>query len=193
MDATAAVGTHRWLGVSLEGWLTIAAIILGPILALCAQRALDFLREKRHRKLRVFRELMVTRYIRLSPRHVEALNAVPMEFKNLGKEKKVLDAWKEYLDHLGTDATIDLNAWTLRGSDLLADLLFEMSDLLGYDFEKLRIKREAYVPKLFIDMEAEQHMLRKQLLELTDGTGKRKLPIAKFEQEFPDVKLPDGK
>jgi hypothetical protein len=188
MDAPIAAETHNWLGISLEAWLTIAAIILGPILALFAQRVLDWIREKRNRKLRLFRELMVTRYMRLSPRHVEALNMVPLEFKDEGEEKKVLDAWKEYLDHLGTDSTQDTNAWAKTGFDLLVDLLFEMSKALGYDFEKLRIKKEAYSPKLFADVEAEWHTLRKQLVELTDGTGRRKLPIAAFEQTFPDVK-----
>jgi hypothetical protein len=188
MDAPNAIETHKWLGISLEAWLTIVAIILGPILALFAQRALDWIREKKNRKLRLFRELMVTRYMRLSPRHVEALNMVPLEFKDEGGEKKVLDAWKEYLDHLGTDSSQDVNAWGKKGFDLLVDLLFEMSSSLGYDFEKLRIKKEMYSPKLFADVEAEWHTLRKQLVELTDGTGRRKLPIAAFEQSFPDVK-----
>lgn len=177
------------LGISLESWLTITAIVLGPILALGAQRRLDSMRERRERQVRVFRELMITRYIRLSPRHVEALNAVPMEFGNSGKQKKVLDRWKEYLDHLGTDSSKDPSAWSLRGFDLLVDLLFDMSQCLGYDFEKLRIKREAYMPQLFADIEAQQHALRKQLLELTDGTGRRKLAVAVFEQKFPDLAL----
>jgi hypothetical protein len=189
MDAPTAAPaeTHRLLE-----WLTLLAIVVGPMLALFAQRALDWMREKSNRKLRLFRELMVTRYMRLSPRHVEALNMVPLEFKDKGKEKAVLDAWKEYLDHLGTDSTVDTNAWAKTGFDLLVDLLFEMSKALGYDFEKLRIKKEAYSPKLFADVEAEWHTLRKQLVELTDGTGRRKLPIATFEQDFPDVKPPEG-
>ena len=187
MATSALVGTYGWLGIPLESWLTMVAIILGPIFALWAQRKLDSMRERRERQVRVFRELMITRYIRLSPRHVEALNAVPMEFGNSGKQKKVLDRWKEYLDHLGTDSTKDPNAWSLKGFDLLVDLLFDMSQCLGYDFEKLRIKREAYMPQLFADIEAQQHALRKQLLELTDGTGRRKLPVAVFEQKFPDL------
>jgi hypothetical protein len=189
MDAP-VVEAHKLLGISLESWLTILAIIVGPMLALFAQRALDWLRERRNRKVRLFRELMVTRYMRLSLRHVEALNMVPLEFKDEGDEKKVLDAWKEYLDHLGTDATIDGNAWGKAGFGLLVDLLFEMSKALNYDFEKLRIRKEAYSPKLFADVEAEWHTLRKQLVELTDGTGRRKLPVASFEQPFPDLKPP---
>jgi hypothetical protein len=42
-------------------------------------------------------------------------------------------------------------------------------------------------------LEQEQSTLRKQLLELTDGTGRRKLPVATFGQDFPDVKLPGAK
>ncbi len=32
-----------------------------------------------------------------------------------------------------------------------------------------------------------QHSLRRQLLELLDGSGRRKIPIAAFEQKFPDL------
>ena len=110
-----------------------------------------------------------------------------MEFEDTGKQKRVLDHWKEYLDHLGTDSTKDPSGWSSKGFELLVDLLFEMSVCLGYDFEKLRIKREAYLPQMFADIEAQQHALRRQLLELTDGTGRRKLPVALFEQRFPDL------
>jgi len=193
MDAPTAVEAHKWLGITLEGWLTIAAVILGPILALYAQRWLDDFRERRERQVRVFRELMITRSTRLSPRHVEALNVVPLEFENKGKEKKVLVAWKAYLDHLGTDSSKDLPAWVKTGIGLLIDLLHEMSQCLGYTFEKLSIEKEIYLPQLFNTLEQEQNTLRQRLLELMDGTGRRKLPIATFEQGFPDVKLPDGK
>jgi hypothetical protein len=46
---------------------------------------------------------------------------------------------------------------------------------------------------MFADVETEQHALRKQLVELTDGSGRRKLPVATFEQAFPDVKPPEVK
>jgi len=193
MPTPPPIEVHTLLGISLEGWLTIAAVILGPILALAAQRWLDNFREQRQRKVRVFRELMITRSIRLSPRHVEALNAVPLEFENKGKEKKVLATWRAYLDHLGTDSTKDLPLWMKTGTGLLIDMLHEMSQVLGYTFEKLSIEKEIYLPQLFNTIEQEQTDLRKRLLDLTDGTGKRKLPIAIFEQGFPDVKLPDGK
>jgi hypothetical protein len=176
--------------ISIESWLTIAAILLGPILALYAQRLLDSFREKRRRQRWVFRELMITRYTRLSPRYVEALNAVPIEFGGRGGEKHVVEKWKECLDHLGTDSKKNPGAWSQTSFELVIDLLFEMSKCLGYNFERLEIKREAYLPQMFADIEAQQHALRRQLLELTDGSGRRKLPVAVFEQGFPDLAQP---
>lgn len=192
MDApiTTAV-IHKWIGISLESWLTIAAVVVGPILALMAQRVLDSIRETHNRQLHVFRELMITRSLRLSPRHVEALNAVPLEFKDKGKDVKTIAAWKAYLLHLGTDSSKDYGAWTKTGAVLLIDLLFEMSKRVGFKIEKLRIETEIYLPQFFNVLETEQNALRKELLEVLNGTGSRKIPVAVFEQKFPDIELPD--
>jgi hypothetical protein len=187
VDAPAITEIHKWLGITLEGWLTIAAVVIGPILALGAQRVLDNLRERHERQVRLFRELMVTRSSRLSARHVEALNGVPLEFEDSGKEMRVITAWKTYLDHLGTDATKDGATWNRVGGELLVELLYEISRRVGYTFEKPRIIGEVYLPQLFNTLEVEQTALRQRLLELTDGKGTRKLPVAIFETRFPDL------
>jgi uncharacterized protein DUF6680 len=186
-----ALKPHNWLGISLESWLTIIAIVVGPFLALLFQRWLDNLREKRHRQVRVFRELMITRAQRLTSRHVEALNAVPLEFRSARKDKKIFSAYKAYLEHLGTDATKDSPAWIRRGGELLVELLYEMSQRLGPKLDKSRIEKEVYLPQLFNVVENEQAALRQRLLELLDGRGTRKLPVATFKQGFPDIILPD--
>jgi hypothetical protein len=190
MDAPTAVETHKWLGISVEGWLTIAAVILGPILALAAQRVLDNLREEHTRQERVFRELMITRAQRLSPRHVEALNAVPLEFRKTHRNKRILATWKAYLDHLGTDATKDLPVWIRTGTEKLVELLCEMSKRVGPKIEKLSIETEVYLPTMFNTIENEQQAVRQQILEVLDGRGTRKIPVAVFEQTFPDIVLP---
>ena len=133
---------------------------------------------------------MITRNANLSPRHVEALNAVPLSFTGPGKEKQVLEGWQEYLDHLGTDSKVNANAWLEKRSELMVELLHRMSRCLGYKIEKLRIKKEGYLPQLFLDVEQEQTALRRQLIDLTDGTGKKKLAVALFEQKFSDIKPP---
>lgn len=190
MYVLAFVEGRVWLGISLESWLTIAAIILGPILALFAQRVLDDLRETHERQVRLFRELMITRSTRLSPRHVEALNAVPLEFKNGKGNKRVLKAWKTYLEHLGSDSTKDADGWNRKSTELLVELLYDISERVRLPIEKLSIENEVYLPRLFNIVETEQTALRRNLLEVLNGTGGRKIPVAVFEQRFPD--LTDG-
>jgi hypothetical protein len=73
------------------------ATVMGPILAVQAQKIIERHREKRHRQIWIFRTLMATRAAALSAGHVEALNAVPIEFY---RTKKIVDSWKEYLDYL---------------------------------------------------------------------------------------------
>ena len=64
----------------------------------------------------IFRTLMATRATRLSAEHVQALNGIELTFYGGGKkEKKVLEAWKAYHDHLNTkyEGTA-ANEWTIR-------------------------------------------------------------------------------
>ncbi|OFV96244.1 MAG: hypothetical protein A3H28_10270 [Acidobacteria bacterium RIFCSPLOWO2_02_FULL_61_28] len=168
-----------WLGVPLEGWLTIAAIVLGPILALGAQRELDRLRARRDRQLQVFRNLMTTRASALSPTHVEALNSIDVEFSPpKGKNKRVVDSWRIYSEHLIDPRSQDpqqVVTWDTRRFELLVDLLYEMARRLGYDFDKVMLKRNAYYPRGYGEMEAEQHELRKASLEVF--SGRRALPM----------------
>jgi len=64
-------------------------------------------------------------------------------------------------------------------------MLYEMAESLGYHFDKVTIKRNAYNPKLWGEIELEQHAIRKKFLEVLDG--KRRLPVAVFEEKFPDL------
>jgi hypothetical protein len=122
---------------------------------------------------------MATRGSKLSYRHVEALNAIQVEFLGGTKEKRVVDAWKIYLDHLNTpmpEPPTDLAPWGLRAEELLTDLLYEMSQCLGYDFDKVTIKRNVYTPRGHGELELDQHVLRKALVDIL--IGRKALPIA---------------
>lgn len=59
--------------MNISNCLIIAATLLGPILAVQAQKWVEIWNEKRNRKLRIFYNLMATRAGRVSDRHVEAL------------------------------------------------------------------------------------------------------------------------
>ena len=151
---------------------TMVAIILGPIIALWLQRISERRRDRRNRKLVILKELMATRGTRLNPRHVDALNAIEVEFSDDTKgDKRVLDAWRLYLDHLCADAGHGQDAlrWADKGTGLLIDLLYEMSGVLNYDFSKVTLKNNAYIPKAHGELEWDQHLLRKYLVEMLEG------------------------
>src|ERR1700748_228812 len=81
----------------------VGATLLGPVLAVEAQKHLDRIRGVDERRRTIFKTLMATRAALLAPSHVEALNAVPVEFHGKGRAlKRINDGWKEYLDHLNT-------------------------------------------------------------------------------------------
>lgn len=149
---------------------TIAAIIIGPVVALWLQRISERRRDRCTRKLIIFKELMATRATRVSPRHVDALNAIEVEFSDgSGGDKRVLEAWRLYLDHLGDGDMDDNQRWTDKGNDLLTDLLYEMSRVLKYDFSKVTLKKNVYSPKAHGDLELDQYLLRKYIVEMMAG------------------------
>lgn len=166
--------------------VTIAAIYYGPISALKIQRKLDEERESRNRKLSIFKTMMSNRATRMAPQYVQSLNMIDVEFTaNNEQEKAVRNAWRELLD-LFVNFNKTPNA-TEKADDLNAALLAAMGRSLGYDFDKVHLKKGAYYPEFLGNVEIEQHTLRKHVLELLDGKGTRKLPVAMFEQKFPDL------
>lgn len=150
--------------------ITIVAIIVGPVLALFAQRILDNMREKRKRKLALFQTLLTSRATPISIQHVQALNSIELEFyPRKGKNMRVIDAWRIYSDHLNQPRSDDqqqVKVWADRRQDLIVDLLYEMAQCLGYDFEKVMIKRDAYYPTGLTDMENEGNVLRKAVIQV---------------------------
>lgn len=99
--------------MTLTEILTITATALSPVIAVQVTRYLDDRNEVRGRKLQVFKTLMATRALNLSPAHVEVLNRIDLEFSpKVRSEKVVLDVWQQYLDHLG-QAEMESGAWNM--------------------------------------------------------------------------------
>ena len=124
-----------------------------------AESVLRRRRERHERKLDVFRTLMAHRAAGLSPAHVEALNRIDIEFRG---NRKVTAAWKSYIDHLN-DHSLTPETWGARKEDLLTDLLSEMARALNYDFDRVHIKRAAYYPQGYGDIDQDQLAIRKGL------------------------------
>ncbi|MGY6697603.1 MAG: DUF6680 family protein [Roseinatronobacter sp.] len=159
----------------------IAATLFGPVLAVQAQKWLERGRTIKERRLTIFRTLMATRAAMLSPSHVEALNAVPVEFFGSGtKLKQINEAWKLYLDH-HDERLAPNDVWIQKRRDLFLDLLHHMSQFLGYGFTRAQLDRDIYSPKAHGDLETDQSMIRKGIVALLNG--EIALPMA--VKEFP--------
>lgn len=166
--------------MTTSDWLIIAAIILAPIVAIRIQTFLENRKAKKERQLKIFRSLMKTRATPLSPLHVEALNMIDIEFY---EKTKVVDAWKLLLDnfeHYPQDTTAQdyktkLDASQKKSEDLHADLLYEMAKELKYKFDKVHLKRGIYIPRGHAELEMDQFMLRKKIVDLF--YGETALPI----------------
>ncbi|QYM78725.1 hypothetical protein K0B96_15695 [Horticoccus luteus] len=147
----------------------ILAVFAGPYLAVRVTEGLRLKKEKRDRQIHVFRTLMATRASSLSPTHVEALNLIDIEFDHRGaEEKRVVSAWKLYHAHLG-DHSYPPESWNHRRAELLVDLLHDMAECLGYEFDKGHIKSSSYYPKGYGEIEEDQHQIRKKIRGLIEG------------------------
>ncbi len=165
------------LDMSLNDWVMIFAVLFSPFLAVFAQRKIDLSREKRGQKLWVFRTLMATRGNKISLDHVQALNSIELFFNNPKSDKEIVEKWNEYLDHLiGQNLKQDdkgystkLAAWSEKNDDLLAELLQLMSKSLGYDFDKVKIKRGIYSPRGHGEEMVDHFLIRKKMVEMFSG------------------------
>jgi len=185
MTITIAIG----IATVVVSALTTDAIFAAPIIALKVQRRGDEERERKGRKIWIFKTLMGSRATRLNANYVQALNLIDIEFTDV-KEKGVRDSWKELLDHYtawgaktDNQRKVDEKADIERSNDLLAEMLMKMGRVLDYDFDKVYIKKGFYYPEGLGSIEQEQHSLRRSLLSLLSGRG-MKLPVALFTQDF---------
>ncbi len=164
--------------------LTVFAVLAGPILAVQAQKFIEIWKERRTKKLGVFKTLMATRGSPISSAHVEALNMIDLEFYGKNKkEQAVVEAWKIYLSHL-SDGPKDIesetyqsrfDAWFRKNNDLLTDLLQSMAACLGYHFDKVHLQKGVYVPQGHTDLELEKSLVRRGTLDVL--SGRRSIPI----------------
>lgn len=173
--------------MTLTDILMIAATALSPFIAVQVTKWLEASKEARDRRLHVFRTLMATRAANVSTAHVQALNSIDFTFDGSQPlDKQVTTAWKEYLDQLNKQGPVDA-AWIERRDDRFAALMIIMGKALGFDFDSVHIKKAGYMPNAHVDLESDQHNIRKAVLALLQGQAA--LPI---KQVSASDRLPTG-
>ncbi|GAA0745072.1 hypothetical protein CA233_19010 [Sphingomonas sp. ABOLD] len=162
----------------------IIATLVGPILAVQAQKWLERNRAIKDRQNYVFRVLMATRAARLSSAHVEALNSVPVDFYGRSKKLKAIrDDWQIYLASLenkgaGGEAAA---AIALARQGCFLDLLQKMSSYLGYDFNRAELENGLYYPEGHAAIESDQELIRRGVAAIIKG----EIAIPMAVKEFP--------
>lgn len=179
---------------------TIIAIILGPIIAIRVQKIIERVTQKRDEKRKVFMTLLTTRGRTLAPEHVQALNMIHLFFS--GKHKKdqaVVEAWDLYRDHLFTrteppepqangeiseadkvDFQNRVHKWLEKADDLLCNLISKMAESLGYHFPDFWLKKGAYTPQVYGELEENQRTILKGLAEVLLGIRSFPMKVSEF-------------
>lgn len=169
------------VAIKASDWVIAATTLIGPVLAVQAQKWVERARETRARKLQVFHMLMATRGARLHADHVRALNMIDLTFYGpvrfgrawrSGRDQAVLDAWKEYHDHLSDQANVNpanIEAMFAQREELFINLLFAMARALGYEFDRVQLKKSWYTPAAHNELEARQSSLLEAATEVFAG------------------------
>lgn len=170
--------------MGLNEWLLIGGTMIGPVLAVQAQKWLERSREKEGRRIWIFSTLMATRNARLSPDHVRALNSIDLTFstprllgvvRRAADDQVVLDAWNEYRRHLNNPPAgnppleANMTRWGSQGDELFVNLLERLAKATRYVFDRDQIRSGNYWPQAHGLIELENQVSRKLLLEVLSG------------------------
>lgn len=170
--------------------LIILATLLSPFIAVQSQKWIEDARRKRDAQQHVFELLMATRATRLAPEHVNALNRIDIDFGAHGrrqtqKEREVVNRWRLYADQLNvalpdnpTDAQVD--AWVQRRDDFFIELLFAMSEALGYSFDRVQLRRAVYRPQGHNVVELRQEIIQRGLADIFSGNASFPMNVTDF-------------
>lgn len=153
------------------------ATFFGPIAAIQAERFLARRREKRDRQLTIFRTLMATRASQLTAEHVNAINAIPIDFYG---HKKVTDRWEEYFAHLHKEG-MDEKLWGQKKAELLMALLSEIGAALRYRFNA-REMESIYSPKGHAAIENAQNAILFGMAELLSGRKPLQMEVTNLRE-----------
>lgn len=174
--------------MTVSDWMIVCATLLGPIIAVQVQKAIESAREARSQKRLVFHQLMATRAAPLSFQHVQALNMIDLAFYGKGPGRRsadaqrVLDLWKEHIDLVSDRAyqDRDIKGWLSKLQDLHVDLLVAIGKDVGYSFDRVLLRKGAYNPEAHGLLEHEQTQLRKLTISLLEGKTALSMNVASF-------------
>lgn len=172
-----------------------SAVILGPILAVQAQKVIEKFQETRKRRMALFKTLMSTRAERLNRDHVQALNMIDIDFYGrvlpfiktkyqTKKEQAVTHAWKIYNSHLSQkDEYESLDQWIKKGGELFTNMLYVITQALNYDYDKVQLQRDCYRPIVHGNIENTQLAILSGLDQVVNNGRPLPMYVVNFPQQ----------
>jgi hypothetical protein len=138
--------------MSTYSWLTLLAIILGPVFAVAITLAMERKRETEGRRLHILRMLLATRHMPADAQYNIAINLIPAEFND---QKEVMEEWRKYhalvRQHPDEQSQPDhIKRMTVAQSALI----FQVMRSVGLKMSEGDIQTEAYVSQGFLYRDA---------------------------------------
>lgn len=182
--------------VRLGEWLTIVAVLAGPILAIQAQKWVERRQAKTGMKDGIFRTLMATRAARLAPEHVQALNMIDIAFyekRSFGRqrqtnaERQVCIARRAYFDALDVDVKAmsesKAEQWAHNRDEKFYALLAAIATAQNFDFDSVDLRRAVYSPVAHGAIELDQEAIRIGLAKLLKGEVALPMRVVNFPNQ----------
>lgn len=123
-------------------WLTLLAIVIGPLTAVAITLIIEGRRKARETQLHVLRMLISTRHLPSDPTYATAINLVPVEFN---AEPQVMAAWHSYIESVRyqpAEADMASHDAVLRTRQTM--LIFRAMQALGFKLSESDIQISAY-------------------------------------------------
>ena len=171
----------RYFYLSISEWVTVVAILIGPVFAVVVTRYIDERRQKREQQLNVLRSLIKTRKSRLDSEHVAALNLIELEYHS---DPNVMKKYSEYMDNLGQKVPEDKpeqDRFFNKRGNLFAALVQSMGTKFEYKFDKMDLDQGGYFPMGWGTDQDRQRKNGELLAEVLEG--KRPLPIMQYQYD----------
>jgi hypothetical protein len=183
-----------WWGISTETWAIVLATFSGPVVAILITRWRDWVRERRGRRLTVFRTLLATRRQAITPEHVTALNLIEIDFYGIGP---IEGAWREYNRHLNSAprdrpmTATENQMFEEKRNDLLAKLLFAIAKFLGFTMSEIDLRNGGYAPDGWRYRDDRLGLIQEFAKDL--ASGQRALPVYALQAAPPSQTAPSQK
>jgi hypothetical protein len=131
-------------------WLTLTAIVLGPISAVGVTLWIEQRRHTRDRRLYIVRMLLMTRHLPADPQYNAAINLIPVEFND---QEKVIEAWRIYHERVRQKPDLSQQAdHDRRLSAAQSGMIFQVMRSAGLaNLSEGDIQTQAYVSEGFVE------------------------------------------